>query len=94
VGPFSAGGYVARRCSRAGQSSHRGRVAAAVSAVASVAQIGSYALGGLLASVLSPPEMYLAAGLLGLVAPLLFGRSLLNAAGPRTAAKRLVTAAG
>jgi MFS family permease len=58
----------------------RGRVAAAVSAVASGAQIAAYVLGGALGAVLTPREVFALGGLLGLLAPLLFGRRVLRAA--------------
>jgi MFS family permease len=58
----------------------RGRVAAAVSAVASGAQIAAYALGGALGAVLTPREVFAIGGMLGLLAPLLLGRRVLRAA--------------
>jgi MFS family permease len=59
----------------------RGRVGAVLNGVASATQLGAYALGGLLASVLSPRETFAVAGLSGLLAPVLFGRRLVRAAG-------------
>jgi MFS family permease len=58
----------------------RGRVGAVVNGVASGTQLGAYALGGLLAAVLTPREIFAAAGLSGLLGPLLFSRRLLRAA--------------
>jgi MFS family permease len=58
----------------------RGRVAAAVSAVASGAQIAAYVIGGSLGAVLTPREVFALGGLLGLLAPLLLGRRVLRAA--------------
>jgi predicted MFS family arabinose efflux permease len=64
----------------------RGRVGAVLNGVASGTQLGAYALGGLLAAVLTPREIFAAAGLSGLLGPLLFGRRLLRAAaGPQPA---------
>lgn len=64
----------------------RGRVAAAVSGVASAAQIGAYALGGVLGMALTPREIFALGGTLGLLAPLAFGRRLVRAAAPVPAA--------
>lgn len=57
----------------------RGRVAASVGAIASGAQITAYILGGTLASVLTPREVFALGGLLGLLAPLFLGRRVLRA---------------
>lgn len=59
----------------------RGRVGAVLNGVASGTQLAAYALGGLLASVLTPRQIFAAAGICGLLAPVLFGRNLLRAAG-------------
>ncbi len=56
----------------------RGRISATLSGVTSAALIGSYALGGALAAVLTPREIFLAAGCLGLLAPVVLGRGLLR----------------
>jgi MFS family permease len=60
----------------------RGRVSAAVNAVASAAMIGAYVLGGVLAEVATPRELFIASGALGLLAPLVVGRMLLRATAP------------
>ena len=60
----------------------RGRVGAVLNGVASGTQLGAYALGGLLAAALTPREIFAAAGLSGLLGPLLFGRRLVRAAAP------------
>jgi MFS family permease len=66
----------------------RGRIAATVNAVTSAALIGAYLLGGLLATVASPRQLFLASGLLGLLAPIAVGRRLTRSAThqPRPAA--------
>ncbi len=58
----------------------RGRVGAVLNGVASGTQLGAYALGGLLAAALTPREIFAAAGLSGLLGPLVFGRRLVRAA--------------
>jgi MFS family permease len=58
----------------------RGRVSATVNAVTSSALIGAYLLGGVLAGVATPRQMFLASGLLGLLAPIAAGRRLARAA--------------
>jgi len=58
----------------------RGRIAATVNAVTSAALIGAYLLGGVLAGVATPRQMFLAAGLLGLLAPIAGGGRLARAA--------------
>jgi MFS family permease len=60
----------------------RGRVSAAVNGVASAAMIGAYVLGGVLANVATPRQLFIASGALGLLAPLAVGRMLLRAASP------------
>ena len=63
----------------------RGRVGALLGGVLSAAELGAYAAGGALASVLGPREIFVGGGLLGLLAPLLLGRALLRAAAARAA---------
>jgi MFS family permease len=58
----------------------RGRIGAVLNGVASGTQLGAYAMGGLLAAVLTPREIFAAAGISGLLAPLLFTRRLVRAA--------------
>jgi MFS family permease len=71
----------------------RGRVGALLSGVASGTQILAYAAGGALAGVLAPREIFVAAGVLGLVAPLVLGRGLIRNATPSVpAASPLVLA--
>ncbi|MEP7179770.1 MAG: MFS transporter [Pseudonocardiales bacterium] len=60
----------------------RGRVGAVLNGVASGTQLAAYALAGLLAAVLTPREIFVAAGVSGLLAPLLFARRLVRAASP------------
>lgn len=57
----------------------RGRVAAVWSGVLSAALIGAYAVGGIAGAFLSPREIYAIGGVLGLIAPLALGPSLLRA---------------
>ena len=59
---------------------HRGRVMASVNAVACAAQLGAYALGGVVGGLLSPRAVFALAGLAGLLAPALIGARLLTAA--------------
>lgn len=59
---------------------HRGRIMASVNAVACAAQLGAYALGGVLGGLLAPRAVFGLAGLAGLLAPALLGRRLLTAA--------------
>jgi MFS family permease len=59
---------------------HRGRVMASVNAVACAAQLGAYALGGVVGGLLSPRAVFGLAGLAGLLAPALLGHRLLTAA--------------
>lgn len=58
----------------------RGRIAAALNAVTSAALIGAYLLGGVLATVATPRQLFLASGLLGVLAPIAAGRRLTRAA--------------
>jgi MFS family permease len=60
----------------------RGRVVSTVSAISSAGQITAYLLGGALATVMDPRRIFLLAGSLGLIAPLLFGRSVIRSARP------------
>ncbi|MEP7019476.1 MAG: MFS transporter [Pseudonocardiales bacterium] len=64
----------------------RGRVGAVLNGVASGTQLAAFAVAGLLAAVLSPREIFVAAGVSGLLAPLLFARRLLRAAAAPAAA--------
>jgi MFS family permease len=64
----------------------RGRVSATVGAVAYGAQILAFLVAGSIALALTPREIFLLSGILGLCAPLLFGRSLIRAAASRPAA--------
>lgn len=59
----------------------RGRVGALVAGTLSAAELGAYAAGGALASVLGPREIFVYGGLLGVLAPVLLGRALLRASG-------------
>jgi MFS family permease len=58
----------------------RGRVGAVLNGVASGTQLAAFALAALLAAVLTPREIFVAAGVSGLLAPLLFARRLIRAA--------------
>lgn len=58
----------------------RGRVAAIVGGLASAGQVGAMLLGGLLASALAPRQIFLLAGLLGVLVPLGVARRLLASA--------------
>lgn len=55
----------------------RGRVVAIVGGFASAGQLGALLLGGLLATVLGPRQIFVLAGLLGMLVPLGLGRRLL-----------------
>jgi MFS family permease len=57
----------------------RGRVAAATNGIASAAMIGAFVLGGAMAAIASPRQIFLVAGMLGMLAPLSLGRWLLGA---------------
>jgi MFS family permease len=57
----------------------RGRVSAAAGGVTSAAMIGAFVLGGVLAAFAGPRQIFLIAGLLGMLAPLTLGRWLLGA---------------
>jgi MFS family permease len=58
----------------------RGRVAAIVGGLASAGQVGAMLLGGLLATALEPRQIFVLAGLLGLLAPLGLAHRLLASA--------------
>jgi len=58
----------------------RGRVGALIGGVASGTQIVAYAMGGALAGAFTPREIFVASGVLGVVAPVLLGRAVLRAA--------------
>jgi MFS family permease len=60
----------------------RGRVGALLSGVASGMQILAFAAGGALASALAPRTIFIAAGLLGLLVPLLLGPALIRRTHP------------
>ena len=61
----------------------RGRVAAVLSAALSGTQLAAFATGGALAGVLGPRGVFVLAGGLALIAPVITGRMLLNAASAR-----------
>ena len=71
----------------------RGRVAASVNGVASAAMIGAFVLGGALSTVVSPRQLFLMSGVLGLLVPIGFARSLLRAAASRSPAEPAVAPA-
>lgn len=54
----------------------RGRVSAAVNAVASAAMIGAYVLGGTVATFATPRQIFVASAVLGLFAPIAAARTL------------------
>ncbi|HEX8306295.1 MAG TPA: hypothetical protein VF612_15580, partial [Jatrophihabitans sp.] len=58
----------------------RGRVAAIVGGLASAGQVGAMLLGGLLATVLGPRQIFVLAGLLGALVPIGLARRLLTSA--------------
>jgi MFS family permease len=58
----------------------RGRVGAVVGGVVSGTQLAAYAASGALAAVLSPREIFVGAGLLGLVVPLTLARAMIRSA--------------
>jgi MFS family permease len=62
----------------------RGRVGALLTGVASGTQILAFAAGGALASVLQPRTIFIAAGLLGVLVPLVLGPGLIRRAGAAT----------
>ncbi|MDT4978305.1 MAG: hypothetical protein QOG07_184 [Pseudonocardiales bacterium] len=67
----------------------RGRVGAVLNGVASGTQLAAFALAGLLAAVLTPREIFVAAGVSGLLAPMLFARRLVHAAAASQAPNRV-----
>ncbi|MEO6700155.1 MAG: MFS transporter [Jatrophihabitantaceae bacterium] len=75
----SAGALIGIRTSEA----HRGRMAATVTGLTSASQVGAMLLGGLLAAVLAPRLIFVLAGTLGAIAPLVLGPGLLAAAPAR-----------
>ena len=58
----------------------RGRVGSALGGLMAASMVGAMLLGGVVASVLTPRQVFLLAGLLGLAVPVLVGRSLLRTA--------------
>jgi MFS family permease len=62
------------------QAGERGRVGALLNGVASGTQLAAFAVSGVLAASLSPRTVFVLAGGLGLLAPLLFGRRVVRAA--------------
>ncbi|MGI8665652.1 MAG: hypothetical protein ACR2N4_06450 [Jatrophihabitans sp.] len=56
-------------------------MSATVNGLTSSAQIGALVLGGLLAAALSPRQVFVLAGLLGVLAPIALGRRLLASLG-------------
>ncbi|HZC72101.1 MAG TPA: MFS transporter [Jatrophihabitans sp.] len=58
----------------------RGRVSALLTGVASGTQLIAFAAGGALASVFAPRAIFVAAGVLGMLVPLLLGRGLIRSA--------------
>jgi MFS family permease len=69
----------------------RGRVSAATNGIASAAMIGAFVLGGVLAAFASPRQIFLIAGLLGMLAPLTLGRWLLAACRSGASTDRVLT---
>ncbi len=65
----------------------RGRVGALLTGVGSGTQLVAYVAAGLLAVAFTPREIFVAAGVLGLLAPVALGRSLLRGAGEPVAAE-------
>jgi MFS family permease len=63
--------------------SERGRVGALLTGVASGTQILAFAAGGALAGAFTPREIFVTAGVLGIMVPVLLGRGLIRAAGVR-----------
>ncbi|HST47766.1 MFS transporter [Jatrophihabitans sp.] len=63
----------------------RGRVAAVVGGLASAGQVGALLLGGLLAGILEPRQIFLLAGLAGLLVPVCLAHQLLASAASATA---------
>jgi MFS family permease len=63
--------------------SERGRVGALLTGVASGTQILAFAAGGALAGAFTPREIFVTAGVLGIMVPVLLGRGLIRAASVR-----------
>jgi MFS family permease len=61
----------------------RGRVGAVLGGVVSATQLAAYAAGGALAGAVSPRAIFVGAGMLGLLAPVLVGAAVIRAAGRR-----------
>lgn len=78
---------------RAG-AAQRGRIAAVLTGVASGTQLAAFAAGGALALVLTPREIFALGGLLGLLAPAVFGAPLLRATAGAAPAAAAAPAAG
>jgi MFS family permease len=60
--------------------SERGRIGAVLGGVVSATQLAAYAVGGALAGAISPRQIFVGAGVLGLLAPVLMGAKVLRAA--------------
>jgi MFS family permease len=58
----------------------RGRVGSALGGLMAASMVGAMLLGGLVASALTPRQVFLLAGVLGLIVPVVVGRNLLRAA--------------
>jgi MFS family permease len=71
----------------------RGRVGALLTGVASGTQLIAFVAAGLLAAAFTPREIFVAAGVLGLLAPVVLGRSLLRGAAPTPVEPELAPAA-
>jgi MFS family permease len=71
----------------------RGRVGALLTGTASGMQILAFAAGGALASVLAPRTVFIAAGLLGVLVPLLLGPGLIRSARATTGGEPLAAPA-
>ncbi|HEX3336610.1 MAG TPA: MFS transporter [Jatrophihabitans sp.] len=65
------------------RAAERGRVSALLSGIASGTQILAFAAGGALAAAFTPREIFVAAGALGIMVPVLLGRGLIRAASVR-----------
>jgi MFS family permease len=71
----------------------RGRVGALLTGVASGTQIFAFAVGGALAAVFAPRDIFVTAGVLGVCVPVLLGRRLIRGATAAPAVPALATAA-
>src|SRR5207247_5074485 len=58
----------------------RGRVGSALGGLMAASMVGAMLLGGVVASALTPRQVFLLAGVLGLIVPVVVGRNLLRAA--------------